>query len=336
MQKILIALILSSLTLPVIAQPVVSPEKYSMWNNALYNAAQDPEKVQAGAAGASVTWDFSNLVKASEMKEEILPPSTTTYASTFPKANAVRKNTEGNLFFLDVQDGKNEAVGYVFQSEGLVIPYSDPMLLLKRPVAYQDAYSDEFADKYTYMGDNTKGGGTITVNADAYGTLMLPGKTYTGVLRVHSVQESTDTAQTSHVITTVRVETYAWYDASQTFSLMEIEYTRVDNPFFHDSSWAVKYMVSESLGLPAASQRAKLHSVHLDGDKLVLKGNFKPGADYNIVISNCLGQVLAEAKSVNSTGQVMTIDLPGGGKGIYFVSVLGPDNMVLTGSYIVQ
>jgi hypothetical protein len=335
MFKPLLTVIIFSAPLAVNAQPAISPEKYGMWNNSLYNTAQYPENIKPGNSGASVTWNFSNLTKDSETKHEILPPSSTTYAATFPQANAVRKTSDGSMFFLNVQADKNEAVGYVFQSEGLVIPYSDPMLLLKRPLSYQDAYTDHFRSNYKYMGDSTTGGGTITVTADGYGTLMLPGKTYTNVLRVHSVQESADTAQTSGVITQVRVETYTWYDASHTFSLMELECTKVENPFFKDSSWNARYLVSESLGVDSKNQPAALQKIYLSGDQLIIESNFIPGETYNITISNSLGQVIVTEQRKFLEATPLRIDLkcrpP---RGIYFVSVLASDRTLFSGSYL--
>lgn len=135
-----------------------------------------------GIAGDSVLWDFALLDTAQStlITEQTIRADTTVYYENFPgqvnRALAYYGPFWAEYGYTYLDSAKYEFYGNSNPDD--IFVYTDPQKILVFPFTYNDAYTD------TYSTDNLSVDGTIHVHADAYGTLVLPGGTYTNVLRV--------------------------------------------------------------------------------------------------------------------------------------------------------
>lgn len=146
--------------------------------------------VSITTTAANAIWDYSKLIDdtmgitADTMS--YTPASTTQYASLFPTSNIVMTNNlEGRYDYYTITDSGFYNNGFVDHGAGyedtvMVAPYRR---LLKFPLTFGDNYTDSFVSRnITYPTDDNLQ--KDTVNADGYGTLILPGKIYSNVLRL--------------------------------------------------------------------------------------------------------------------------------------------------------
>lgn len=191
----------------------ISQIKLTYRNHALLNGENNMMKITSyrtpGPAGTNQLWDFSSLNKVKDFTgylNEVMPTKSSESFGT--------SNTEliefGNSFFFNVQKDKMEMYGYQSQSGNVRIEYSKPFLKMKYPFRYGDAYSGTFAG--TYYLNNTEGpvNGTYDVQADAFGTLILPnGKQLENTLRVKTIKKYDRTLNNN--TNNIEITTYRWY-----------------------------------------------------------------------------------------------------------------------------
>lgn len=205
------------------AQPTVTNAEDFTIGTVLTFQKCEPKGINEGKSGANQTWDFSKLVSLPETTTEwMVLPSSTTHGHLFPTANQVEKYSDGSFVYVNKTENENYIVGYV-DTTSIYPPtdYPDPMLFAKRPIKYGMVITDEFVMK----GSAAKG--TVTIEADAYGTLILPNGTHDNVLRVKITEV--------HPWFTFSV--YVWFDGIHTSALLKI-----------DNQPNVEYLLSETVG----------------------------------------------------------------------------------------
>lgn len=200
----------------------------------------DTTGITAGNGGENQTWDFSKLkLKSDTNTEWIVLPSATPYAGKFPTATQVEKYSDGSYVYVEKEKDQSNLVGYA--SAYMVIAYPKPVLFAKRPISYKAKYSSNFTDNFTMSGMSFSGSGTATIEADGYGQLILPDKTYKNVLRVKVTQLQTDTIKQYGSVSRMNTITYAWFDGKSTSALFKISYTKS----MSYNSASVEYLLSE-------------------------------------------------------------------------------------------
>jgi hypothetical protein len=202
MKKIYISLItiLGSASI-AIAQPTLTSSNYtsSIGDSKLYYVA-DTNTVINTTTGANVNFDYSGLQGYGVTQTQYtLDPTTTTYASDFTNAT-LADSTEGyatnkNYIRLNGTDSiTKEGIVADVPTYGTVVgKYNvNPEITMKFPFNYGDIYFDDYAGVFTInaiVPVNTDGNGNVTVNADGWGTLLLPqGVSITSVLRVKTTE----------------------------------------------------------------------------------------------------------------------------------------------------
>ncbi len=140
----------------------------------------------------------------------MVSPKQVKNAEKFPKANLVGQSSDGELVFMQKTQTENYLVGYA--DGGIEIVYTDPVLFMRRPLRYGEVIADTYAVRYTARGFEFEGKGTIRVEVDGEGRLILPNGTYDNVLRVKITQSQTDVMlkYPSKIQTTT--VTYVWFD----------------------------------------------------------------------------------------------------------------------------
>jgi hypothetical protein len=202
----------------------------------------DTVGVKPGFTGPKQTWDFSTLKAGSTtVTEEMVKPGSTPNGKQFPTANTVEKYSDGQFVYADKENNLSSLVGYVSTKMNMVMEYPKPMVFAKRPIMFGGTNSFPFTDKFTSNNMKFSGKGLVTLAADGYGTLVLPNKKYTNVLRVKITQKQTDTLLQYHTVSTMTITTYVWFDEKHKSALFKMS-TTVSPSFFSKS---VEYLISE-------------------------------------------------------------------------------------------
>lgn len=186
-----------------------------------------------GLTGNNLTWDFTNLnAKSNILETTYISPITVTNSASFSGCNMVEK--QGGLYtFLKstiTPTSQTELLGLT--SSTLSFNFTNSAIAAKYPMAFGTSISDNFSGTFAFSLNGTCSG-TLTSNADGYGTIKLPNNlTLTNVLRVKSIQTlnlsaSLITGLPPTQVGTIKQTYYNYFHASQKFPILSINYTRI-------------------------------------------------------------------------------------------------------------
>lgn len=224
MKKRFTLLMLAIIPSIIWAQPIITNAEDFTIGTVLKFQKCNPTSVSAGSAGANQTWDFSTLTALPDTTTEwMLSPSSTTNGSLFPTANQVEKYSDGRFVYVNKTATENYLVGFIDTTS--IYPatrYPNPMIFATRPLNYGTIVTDTF----TMAGSSAIG--IITINPDAYGTLILPNGTHNNVLRI----------KITEVHPWFNFVVYVWFNGINTSALLKI-----------DNQPNVEYLLSETTGI---------------------------------------------------------------------------------------
>ena len=147
--------------------------------------------IAPGASGANVTWDFSALDQLSVVSFDYMSPASTPQGSSFPGAN-IASVTEGNTSYFNTSAAGYDLHGIYADGSDALIVYQDPERVLSYPCSYGTTWTDALLSNFELSGYQFERSGTVSGNADGYGTLIMPYGTVTNVLRVVTVEDYSD------------------------------------------------------------------------------------------------------------------------------------------------
>ena len=192
-----------------------------------FTAAREASEIPDwSASGADVSWDFSGVTPAdtAAFGQLYVIPDTTPFFSDFAGATHCQFTQYIDEEFGPIKSyvySKATSANYVTAGRKLTTSmgaitttYADPETLIEFPLTYQSQFSDTYHGTRNLAGlASTQFAGEVTIDADSYGTVELPGGTFPNCLRVKSVTDHVDTTdlglgitEETHVITT----TYLW------------------------------------------------------------------------------------------------------------------------------
>lgn len=129
------------------------------------------------AGGANHTWNFGSYTFTPVGIVDVLAPSATPFASSFPTSNFAF-SFSGAYSYFNVSPTKMEVLAWTITSPGAGNDYTpNPRTTLKFPFNYNDIETD------TWQKVNGSPE-AVTLTYDAYGTLITPTGTYTNVVRI--------------------------------------------------------------------------------------------------------------------------------------------------------
>lgn len=146
---------------------------------------------EPGPGGAALTWDFSTISPTPGTPyvwEDPLPFMIT----DFPGVTVARDVAFSCTEYWQATPDRFSELGNQCGITLNTISYTDPRDVIRYPFALGDSFTDTFGGMFLHSDgapDSSVIAGTITVTADASGTLILPWTTHTGVLRLHLEQE---------------------------------------------------------------------------------------------------------------------------------------------------
>ncbi len=175
--------------------------------------------VAPGAKGPSVVWDFRNLETKSTLTSYMYSAYSTEKTAELPEANTVLEEY-GTRFFFKASNGIIEQYGTVTKNNTLT-KYDVPFVKMVFPFNYGDSYSGNFSGtiygKNNYEAQFT---GTYLLEADAYGTIILPDNiTYDNVFRIKTVKEQCYNGKDACNCVSI---SYKWYAEDVRYPLLTI------------------------------------------------------------------------------------------------------------------
>lgn len=284
-----------------------------------------------GSAGTNQTWNISSLT-GTNSSANVVTVGSTPNGSNHPLAN------------LSFEEGTNytymKTSSTAFQMYGIEVSisfvYSNPEDLLRFPFSYPNTYTDTWAAIFT-SGVTFNRKGSTTVTADGTGTLITPSGTYTNVLRLHSVQTYSDSADlggTPYIIT-YNNDQYFWYKDGIHFPLAST-YNLTSSA---SSPSTGGYYTDVQVGILENEFLAKNLSVipNPARNNISVSYSLEKNSQVTISILNSIGEeVLINQTFENLIGNhLLNIDISTLKKGIYFIRILANEELA-TKKLIIQ
>ena len=172
---------------------------------------QGEDALSVSQSGANVTWDLSNLPAGIYNESyDIVDASTAPGNADFPAAtHAIYSDLLANYQFISITPSGMEDHG---NSAEFLFDFSNPRTSIYYPTTYGSTLTDTY-EGILEIGQTFDYEGTSNFTADAWGTLILPNVTYNNVLRVHVVQNETQTFSVmgQEFVTTINNNIYRWF-----------------------------------------------------------------------------------------------------------------------------
>jgi hypothetical protein len=149
-----------------------------------------------GSAGANQNWDFSALPSVTNKTVQYQTPSSTPHGASHTTSN-LALNDDPDYYYMQSTSSALTVTGVFTSIISENVTFQNPQDLMRFPATYNMTYVDTFKAVFSFGGNPGKRTGTATVLVDGYGSLMLPGQTYTDVVRVKTTENSVDSIEFS-------------------------------------------------------------------------------------------------------------------------------------------
>lgn len=284
-----------------------------------------------GSSGTGQTWNISTLTGTSS-SATVVSVGSTPNGTNHPLSNIAFVDGTNYLYY------KTSSTAYQLYGVevSVSIVYSNPEDFMRYPFSYTNTYTDTWAATFT-SGVFFNRKGSTTVTADGTGTLITPNGTISNVIRVHSVQiysDSADLGGTPYVIT-YNNDQYFWYKdgihfpLASTYNLTSSASAPTTGGFYTDLPIGIKensLLSNDVILTPNPANEQVLVSYLLEKNSTI-----------KLSVFNVIGEeVFVNQSSQNLIGkQSLNIDLKNLEKGVYFVRIQAEGESV-TKKLIVQ
>lgn len=313
-----------------VAQPILKSEVHALKVN-IDNPMSYCEYMQPGSAGTNVTWDFSVLKFQKSFNGFLKNATVSAYHNDFPESDTELKEFDSRFYF-KVKPNSVEQYGYSSDNGKSQIRYDVPFVKMKFPFTFGDNFSGTFSGGSYFSGTkNADISGSYTVEADAYGTLILPGNTvYNNTLRVKTLKSYTTYHRNSSYETSI--VTYRWYNSSHRYPLLVLTEYSVKS----GNNTSVNYQAAYNnnaidFEFPFAEESVRLFPVP-SVSELSLEFNAIAAGNLEFTISDASGRILRNFSRHISEGGYQIIDLTGEIRGLdpasYFLIINSGDNLI--------
>lgn len=175
--------------------------------------------------GPGSNWNFNKLKTASNnFISNFVAAASVSNSSSYPGTTVVQNDSGFFTFMKSVTTPttRTEVLGFI--SPGFAATFTNSAIVAVYPITSGSTFSDNIAGGITFSTTNLTCQGKISYTADGTGTLTLAdGFVYKNVLRMKSVQTLTASLLIIPFATIIRT-TYEYYDASEKFPVLTIEY----------------------------------------------------------------------------------------------------------------
>lgn len=210
--------------------------------------------VASGTNGEWQNYDFSTMVDTATNTYQWRSPSDGPNPSLFPNATLMLVNNgPDTIYYQNIASGM-ERVGesQLFSLLGtpyqVTAAYSDGIIELKLPLAYDQNWTDADAANYDVDGNAAVRSGMITGSSNAYGTIMIPGAADPiAILRVTTHLEETNVL--GFISITHKRDVVAYYQMWGKFPVMRTVADTVSSSGISQISRYTEWLDASALGI---------------------------------------------------------------------------------------
>lgn len=186
------------------AQPVAHATDVAVSNFSGEFFFATADNFNPGPSGANQTWDFSFLSLTAAGTNATVPLAGSPFATTFPNSNWVYKFSGwgGDMYYYHLlTPAKLEILSLALTGSSGENYINNPRTLAEFPMTFNSSYTDS----YRSVGETTDT--QVVATYDAYGTLVMPFKTYQNVIR--------------QKVVTNGVTDYIWFNVSPFYPIVQ-------------------------------------------------------------------------------------------------------------------
>jgi len=185
---------------------------------------QTGQYINQGDSGANKTWDFSSAKCIVSKSSKMGNVTSAGYPDFFGVANT-SINDGDNVFLHQINQDANIYVGLITPTS--VFHFDQPVIKMKFPFSYGNNFTGTFTGEGLYFGRiPSQIYGNYSGDADAYGTLILPGNvSFNNTLRVKTVQQLVEVTKCSYT-ETINTK-FMWYATSERYPLLSVTISQV-------------------------------------------------------------------------------------------------------------
>lgn len=235
--------------------------------------------VDNSATGNNTTFNNAGLTAGSAAATTYSAP-TSSETSTFP-GSTIKMTGGGSTAYYKQTATKLEITGLVTPDATLNFSTNNGTFI-SYPTAFGHTENDTAAGTFSATAGAGNFSGTISISADASGTLLIGNKTYTNVLRIKSVQNFTLTVF-GFPAGTVTNTSYAYYDSAHKFPLLSTTNAVINAQGSTQTTNIAQALNETFLAVSDLKLKEKL-SVYPNParDFIQIKGEIKKGSKINI------------------------------------------------------
>ncbi len=272
-------------------------------NNAPLNGdtiyTEEIDLISPGNAGANQIWDFSKIQMIGDENESFLSEEPVRHIEGLKDFNSIL-NDKGYEYFYKMDKNSSEIVGLV--SKDLSIVFSDPVIKMKYPLVFGTRFTDEFnGTGVTNYKSGIAVSGNYSLEADAYGTMILNDRIIKDVLRVKIEEKKIQINPCS--IYEIKTTNYFWYAPAARYPVIGLSTREVksggQDPVITHTAF-INHKMSNSGILFASSDQG---GINTDEVSLILYPNpFVTKLGYNYFLRK---QVPVTIELVDMTGKTV-------------------------------
>lgn len=291
----------------ILAQPVLKFETHGLKAGS-DNVMSYCHYMEPGDAGENRVWDFSRLEFQQVFTGYLKNSAESAIGQNFAGTNT--ELTEFNsCFYFNVSEEKIEQYGYSSMDGRIQTRYSTPFVKMKFPFTYGDAFSGSFSGTTVYFGsEGLEINGVYSVEADAYGELILPGNVkYENTLRIKTEKSYTHVLPGSEQ--EVGIVTYRWYNSMHRYPLLVLTEYTVSGSNNTSTNYQAAYNTHAVNDISPISGESVLLYPNPTGGSLMLEYNAVAAGTIIIRIIDSSGKLITESDYDIVSGGIHQINL---------------------------
>jgi hypothetical protein len=334
------------------AQPVLGNNVFTQIGDIIKLQPAQPNNVSEGPAGANQSWNFSGLIPkpSSAFQLKYLDAAVTPYADSFAFSNmATEYVSEDNVIsygYFNQTGNEIWFLGAAFEEATQIL--TQPDLLARTPMKYGDFNTHSYSGVFHYPGFTGDIYGVKTSKYDAYGTLKMPGITYSNAIRTRTQETRTDSVSLGsgvYTLETTKEDYYCWFVPGIHSAVMEIRYSTLTTKTVipgippQISTQPTEKTVTYQLGPVSATHdkpgqtaafEMRMMSANPVFDQTVsLSFSTRERLPITLALLSGQGQILEQKQIVLEAGsQIHNLDLMAFPSGVYYLSASGPSGTV--------
>jgi len=274
-----------------------------------------------GNAGANQSWDLSALVSDSIDVLQMVAPSSTTNGSQFPNATVAELSSPVTTYYQVNASG----IHFAGSDDGTSLIVNAPMpKYVAFPCTMSSNWSTPHAAEFEYDGDDVFRSGTVSGEADGYGTLTMPWGTVSNALPIHLLNVMQDSLSLFTMDYTY--DSYLYYVAGQSYPIAELVNATIDFGFgmpqvVQFSRWTGELSTGIDAPMIVERELAAYPNPTSDVVNIVVTDDMTDNASVSVL--DAAGRVAHHEQLVVTSGSTAQLDLRQLVPGNYTLVIMG-------------